>query len=73
MDENKIDAERFEALEEVTYHTSNAFEALLNVLVEKGVISERELLDKMDSLVGIDDAEELGFDADAPRDQDTPE
>ena len=73
MDEQKIDEERIGALEEVAYHTSNAFEALLNVLVEKGVISERELLDKMDSLVGIDDTEELGFDADAPRDQDAPE
>lgn len=71
MSNEEFDSAKFAALEEVTYHNSNAFEALLNLLIEKGVVSEREILDKMDSLVGFnEDSEELGFDADAPRDQD---
>lgn len=74
MDKQEYDPQKIEALEEVTYHTSNAFEALLNLLIEKGVVSEREIMDKMDSLVGHDeDIEEVGFDASAPRDPDDTE
>lgn len=74
MDNQEYDPARIEAIEEVTYHTSNAFEALLNLLVEKGLVSEREILQKMDELVGHhEDIEELGHDADAPRDPDDPE
>lgn len=74
MDKQEYDPAKIEALEEVTFHTSNAFEALLNLLIEKGVVSEREIIDKMDSLIGHDeDDEELGFDANAPRDPEDPE
>jgi len=66
----EYDQTRFEALEEATYHTSNTMEALLNVLVDKGIVSEKELLEKMDSMIVQEDAEELGFDADSPRDRD---
>ena len=71
MDEQEYDPARFQAVEEATYHTSAALEALLNVLVEKGVLTEQELLEKLDGLAEHDDdVEELGFDANAPRDPD---
>jgi hypothetical protein len=66
----QFDPARFEALEEVTFHTSNSMEALLNLLIEKGLISERELMEKIDTLMMPEDEEELGFDADSPRDRD---
>ena len=39
-------------------------------MVDKGYFSEDELMKKMDELVEVEDTEEIGFDADAPRDQD---
>lgn len=71
MDEQEYDPARFQAIEEATYHTSAALEALLNILVEKGVLTEQELIEKMDGLaMQEEDVEELGHDANAPREQD---
>ena len=72
MDEPKeFDDARIQALEEVVYHTSSAFEALMNLLVDKGFVTERELLEKMDGVADQDDdIEEVGFDANAPREPD---
>lgn len=70
MDEHnqEFDQAKFEALEEMTYATSHALETLINLMVDKGFFSEDELLKKMDDLAAHEDIEEVGHDADAPRD-----
>lgn len=68
-----MDPTRFAAVEEVAYGTQTALENLLALLIEKGYISKQELLDKLDGLAVAEDVEEVGFDADAPRDRDVSE
>ena len=70
MVNEEFDQARFEALEEVVYHTSHALETMIQLMVDKGYFSEEELMKKMDELVAVEDTEEVGFDADAPRDND---
>ncbi len=65
-----IDAEKFKAIEELVYGTNHALETLLQLMIDKGFFTQQELLEKMDALAEHEDVEELGFDADAPRDQD---
>ena len=72
MDE-EFDMDRVRAIEEMTYQTANAVETLVQVLIDKGMITEKELVDKMDELAGGEDIEELGHDADAPREADEPD
>ncbi|MBD3209121.1 hypothetical protein GF367_01725 [Candidatus Woesearchaeota archaeon] len=73
MEQKDFDPVRIDTLEEAVYHTSNALEALLNVMVEKGMVTEQELIDKMDVMAEHEDVEELGHDADAPREHDKDE
>jgi hypothetical protein len=65
-----LDPTRIDAIEEVSYQNSNALETLLQLLIEKGLITEKEFLDKMNALAEEDDGEELEHDADAPRETD---
>ncbi len=66
--EKAYDSSRIEALEETVYATAHALETFLELMIEKGFITEKELLQKMDDLAEHEDVEELGYDADAPRD-----
>ncbi len=73
MDEHEIDPARFQAVEEVVYHTSHALEMLMQLMVDKGYFTEEELLKKMEEFVEHEDTEEIGHDADAPREPDKDE
>ena len=66
----EFDDEKLRAMEEMIYATSNALETLMQLLIDKNVLSEKELIDKMDELAEEEDVEEVGFDADAPREHD---
>lgn len=68
-----FDDDKLRAMEEMIYATSNALETLMELLIDKGVITETELIEKMDALAGEEDVEELAHDADAPREQDKEE
>ncbi|MBN1275447.1 hypothetical protein JXA12_04115 [Candidatus Woesearchaeota archaeon] len=71
MDEGQeFDPARFQALEEVVYHTSHVLEMVMQLLVDKGYFTEEELVKKMEEFVEHEDTEEVGYDADAPRDRD---
>jgi len=69
-DNQEFDPAKFQALEEMVYATSHALETLMNLMVEKGFFTQEELLSKMDDLAEHEDIEELGHDADAPREVD---
>lgn len=66
----EFDPARFEALEETVYGTAHALETLLQLMIDKGFITETELREKMDELAEHEDVEEVGHDADAPREKD---
>ena len=48
MKNEKIEPHEEEALNEVAYGTQHALNILLDLLIEKGVISEQEFMDKLD-------------------------
>lgn len=65
MTDNKIDNMDSQPsdLEEVAYGNQHALTVLLDVLIEKGVISEQEFKDKLDEMI---DASENIEDVDIP-------
>lgn len=63
VEENNNSNERPEDLEEVAYGNQHALTVLLDVLIEKGVISEQEFKDKLDEMI---DASENIEDVDIP-------
>lgn len=69
IDRQEYDPARIAALEETVYATAHAFETLMQLLIDKGFFSETELQQKMDDLAEHEDLEEVGYEADAPRDQ----
>lgn len=68
MDEQEYDPARMQAAEEVTFATSNALNTLMQLLIDKGFITEDELLKKMNDMSEFEDTEEVGLDADKGRD-----
>ncbi len=62
------DLDKLQALEEVAYSTNHALETVIQLLIDKGYFTQKEYFDKM-SEGADDDAEEVGFDANAPRDK----
>jgi len=48
-----MDKDKFEevAVEDVAYGTQHALNVLLDLLIEKGVISEQEFKDKLDAMI----------------------
>ncbi len=64
------DPSRLDAIEETTYATAHALETFIELMIQKGFLTEEELLKKMDEMVDHEDVEELAYDANAPRDRD---
>ena len=69
LEQQEYDPARFAALEETVYATAHAFETLMQLLVDKGFFTQTELQQKMDDMAEHEDIEEVGFEANAPRDQ----
>ncbi len=66
----EYDPARFEALQETVYGTAHALETLMQLMIDKGFFTKAELTQKMDDMAEHEDLEEVGYDADAPRDKD---
>jgi hypothetical protein len=67
----EMDNTQMEAMQEVVYGTNAALETLIQLLVEKGIVSESEFKAKMESI--FEESEEVledEHDANAPRDAD---
>ena len=48
MTKEKIDPHEEAALNEVAYGTQHALNILLDILIDKGIISEQEFIDKLE-------------------------
>lgn len=57
MEKDKQEKYEDLAVEEVAYSTQHALNVLLDILIEKGIINEAELRDKLDQVV--DESPEL--------------
>jgi hypothetical protein len=65
-----FDDKRLEAMEEMIYGTSNALETLMQIMIDKQMLTEKELFDKMDELAHAQESDdEDSQDADAPADK----
>ena len=65
------------ALEEVAYGNQHALNILLDLLIEKGVISEQEFKDKLDQMIAeshemdqVDVSDQISIDGPAEEDSD---